>query len=181
MGRFSALPRTALEPLPVEGARWIPLTRGMHALVDDEVFERLSLRNWCVSTKGYAVSGEPLELMHRVVMGVTDPNVEVDHVFGNKLDNRKGQLRVATRSQNKLNRPAPSNNTSGHKGVWLHKANMRWRAEISCRGKTYRLGYFDTPEEAAAAYAAKATELAGEFASAHQYGDLSGISKPENT
>jgi hypothetical protein len=95
------------------------------------------------------------------------PGKFVDHRNLNKLDNRRQNLRIATRSQNGMNRRAMSNNELGIKGVSRDK-NKKGKtplfvARITVEGKTRRLGYFRTTEEAAAAYAAAARELHGEF------------------
>lgn len=92
------------------------------------------------------------------------PKECIDHINMNRSDNRFCNLREATHSENKFNRPKQSKNTSGHKGVTLHKPNSKWVAKICANGKHRNLGYFDTREDAAAAYAKAARELHGEFA-----------------
>jgi hypothetical protein len=89
----------------------------------------------------------------------------IDHANGDTLDNRKVNLRICTRADNKRNRGIPSNNTLGYKGVALTKSKKRYMARIgSGRGKHMYLGTYDTIEEAARAYDAKAKELFGEYA-----------------
>jgi len=92
------------------------------------------------------------------------PKEEVDHRNLNKADNRIENLREASHAQNKHNVPAPANNKSGFKGVSFHKQRRRWTAQICYLGKTQRLGLFDTPEAAHAAYVEAAQRLHGEFA-----------------
>lgn len=90
------------------------------------------------------------------------PAHELDHINGQRGDNRIANLREATSVQNHANMRLHSRNTSGFKGVsW--RGNC-WRATISHRNKAVHLGNFATPEEAHAAYCAKAKELFGEFA-----------------
>jgi hypothetical protein len=89
------------------------------------------------------------------------PTADIDHINGNKSDNRIANLRQATRSQNKANTPPPRHNTSGLKGVSLE--GRRWKAQIERDGKKCHLGLFDTPEEAYAAYCKAAREHFGEF------------------
>lgn len=91
---------------------------------------------------------------------------EVDHIDGNKLNNRIENLRSATTSQNQHNRTKYKNNTSGYKGVSFYGKNKYkcWGANIQVNGKQKHLGYFLTPEEAFAAYCKAALELHGEFA-----------------
>lgn len=92
------------------------------------------------------------------------PGMEVDHRDNNPRNNRWENLREATRSQNGCNRKIQSNNTSGMKGVFFDKTRRKWVAEIKLNNKKIRLGRFDLIEDAAAAYAAAAIRLHGEFA-----------------
>lgn len=157
----------------------IPLTKGQVAIVEDADYQWLSQFHWQASwskksKKWYAVKGEYEYLgkaqyrmrtvgMHRFIMGVTDSRLEVDHENLNTLDNRRANLRVATRSQNQHNRRRQSNNRSGYKGVGWHRASSKWRARIAIGGKQVFLGLFSTPEEAFAAYCKASSELHGEF------------------
>lgn len=105
--------------------------------------------------------------IHRVVyllMTGRWPRVDIDHVNGDRKDNRWSNLRLASRSQNCANRgPAPTNR-SGYKGVSLCANTGLWRARIKYQGKQTCLGRFTTPIEAHAAYAAAATRIHGEYA-----------------
>ena len=96
-----------------------------------------------------------------------DPVVYVDHINGDKQDDRIGNLRLATNSQNQANRGAPLNNTSGIKGVRFEADRMKWRAQIVVNGKSKNLGRFNTAEEAKAAYEKAALEAWGDFARTH--------------
>lgn len=91
---------------------------------------------------------------------------EVDHIDGDPSNNRMSNLRVCNRTQNNANKGPQRNGSSGFKGVSLFKRTGRWKAEIGCNGKRYHLGYFDTPEQAHAAYVAAAQKHFGEFARA---------------
>jgi len=94
------------------------------------------------------------------------PEFEVDHKNTDKADNRWNNLRQATSGQNKANRVAKGR--SGVKGVYATAARCRkpWESCVGKDGKVWRLGQFDTIEEAHAAYTAAATALHGEFARA---------------
>lgn len=121
-----------------------------------------------VTSKGYfriRVDGH-LYLAHRLAwlyMTGEWPEHEVDHDNLTKADNRWENLRAATRPQNMANTTLRTDNTSGFKGVWWHKQNKRWIAEIRTKGGRYHLGCFDNAEAAHAAYAAAAQEHFGEF------------------
>lgn len=102
------------------------------------------------------------------VYGVMPTNF-IDHIKGDKRDNRIGNLREVTRSQNAMNRPKQADNTSGHKGVYLDKKTIGgkqytyWRVKISKEGVHKTVGGFSTPEEAHAAYVVLAKQLHEEF------------------
>jgi HNH endonuclease len=90
------------------------------------------------------------------------PACEIDHIDGNPLNSRWENLRAADHGQNARNQKLRADNKSGFKGV---RANcQKWVARIRVNGKTVVIGSFVTPEAAHAAYAAKASELFGEFA-----------------
>jgi hypothetical protein len=90
------------------------------------------------------------------------PQGPLDHVNRKRDDNRIANLRLATDSQNKANRPAQANSTSGIKGVY--KRYRRWTAQICVQGRRLNLGTFATAGEAEAAYQAAAREHYGKFA-----------------
>ena len=88
------------------------------------------------------------------------PSAHIDHVNGIRDDNRLANLREADNAQNHQNKKrAQSNNASGYLGVCWHSQNRKWRAQIQAEGKKVQLGYFDTPEEAHAAYLKAKAEL----------------------
>jgi hypothetical protein len=143
-------------------------------LVDNEDFDRLSTYRWHAQThKGrtmYATTSikNPITgkwrnvAMHRLILGITDPRVFVDHKNGCGTDNQRHNIRVCTPGQNQHNRKVSRNNTSGYKGVY--KNHDKWQAEIAKDGQQIYIGSFTCPAEAARAYNAKALELHGEFA-----------------
>lgn len=151
--------------------REIPLTQGKFALVDDEDYETLSAVKWCAAKIGWTFYAKrsirrsdgvrTVVCMHRVIL----PDVEeIDHINGNGLDNRRGNLRPVTRSQNRRNSRKRTDNTSGHIGVYWHKQKRRWEAQVKLDGRRRSAGYYDTPEEAARARDALALELHGSYA-----------------
>ena len=102
-------------------------------------------------------------LMHRVIMDAPK-GMDVDHINGNGLDNRKENLRICTRSQNLHNSKKPSTNTSGYKGVIWNKQCRKWQAKIHTSGKTRHLGLFVGILDAARAYDEAAVTDHREFA-----------------
>lgn len=98
--------------------------------------------------------------IHRLVwlwMTGAWPESCIDHVNGDRSDNRWANLRLATRSQNGQNRKLNANNKSGYIGVYPFFG--KWRAQIAIKGKQIYIGTFDTVEDAAKAYAQKKREL----------------------
>lgn len=149
----------------------IPLTKGLFAKVSDEDFEEISRYNWIANgsskSKSYYAKrriGEKIVTMHREILGVHDPKIEIDHINHDTLDNQRHNLRVCTHKQNMGNYRKPITNTSGYKGVVWESEKRLWIAQIVINGKQTKIGRFKTKEDAAVAYNRKALEIFGEFA-----------------
>lgn len=99
-------------------------------------------------------------MLHRAIMQ-PPAGMVVDHINGDGLDNRRENLRIATRKQNAQNRRKHKPTSSRFIGVYWHRYGKRWVAEI--RGE--HLGMFTSEEAAARAYDAAARSKYGEFAS----------------
>lgn len=158
--------------ITVDGATaFIHLAGGHVATVDACDLDIVGAFGWAALVKSrtvYAfrterVAGKKRTVyLHRAIMG--EPNgLQVDHVDGDGLNNRRGNLRLATASQNQSNRGKPQNNTSGFKGVSWENDRKKWCAAIRKMGKRRYLGRFDTPQEAHAAYCAASATAHGEF------------------
>jgi hypothetical protein len=147
------------------------LRSGVSVIVDDDVFEEISTYTWRLDGAGYPYrswlkKGEyGCISLHRQLMGLARGDKrEVDHINGNKLDNRIENLRICTRAENQRNVRMIRSNKSGFKGVAKHQKSERWRAQIQVNKKQIFLGIFDTPEEASAAYVEAAMKYFGQFA-----------------
>lgn len=93
---------------------------------------------------------------HRVIWAIVTgswPTKQIDHINGDRTDNRFENIRDVSRSENLRNMALPKSNTSGVMGVHWFKNAKRWSANIRVSGKSKHLGYFDTKEEAAKARA----------------------------
>ena len=94
------------------------------------------------------------------------PSKQIDHIDGNRSNNRIVNLRLASQSQNSANMRRHSRNTSGFKGVHWHKRKQCWEARITVNSVQHHLGYFDESMNAHAAYCHAAIKNFGEFARA---------------
>lgn len=127
------------------------------ALVDPEDFDAMNAHTWRRHSRGYACRGRSINgrfrviLLHREIMH-PPPGLEVDHLNGDKLDNRRANMRLVTHAQNAQNRSKFGGRYSQHRGVCFDKRSGRWVAGVKLNGVRHNLGYFDT--EVAAADAA---------------------------
>lgn len=164
------------EPDSETGGILIPLSSkkrpGMFAIVDRNDVPLVSPYLWWPrkdmtvrSARYYADSSHygRRVLMHRLILGVQDGAVHVDHINHNGLDNRRCNLRVATQHQNQMNR-RPSGGRSPYKGVYWNRMAAKWNARLQINGKKLHLGYFTDEREAALAVDAAARFHLGEFA-----------------
>lgn len=111
---------------------------------------------WCITADGYAVTSGKINdchnriLMHRLILGLEKNDGKIgDHINGNRLDNRKINLRIVTPAQNSMNRPTLlSSNTSGVTGVSWNKRQRKWHSYIWFNKKRIHLGYFENLDEA---------------------------------
>ena len=109
-------------------------------------------------------SYQAARLIWLIVHGRDPWPLQIDHINGDKSDDRLVNLRLATNAQNQANKKATRANTSGFKGVSFSKSKGRWRAYIKHDQRYVHLGYFADPEAAHAAYVESARVHFGEFA-----------------
>ena len=151
----------------------IELTQNQTAIIDAADLHLVQNRKWLYNKSGaycgYAAyfyydedGNQKIQYLHRLLCP-TAPDMCVDHINGDTLDNRRSNLREVTKGQNCMNKRKPSNNTSGYKGVSLHRLTGKYVARICFQGERTILGYYVTPEEANAAYQAAALILFGEY------------------
>lgn len=103
---------------------------------------------------------------HRLAWLITHgtwPHDEIDHINGIRTDNRLVNIREATRRQNEANKRISKSNKSGVKGVSWNNKNKKWVACIKSNSRKVHLGYFDSINDAASAYACAARDMYGEF------------------
>ncbi len=150
----------------------IRITRELFTIVDDEDFDIISQYSWYAHKSDnntfYArseIDGKKVYL-HRFLLGINKRSIQIDHINGDKLDNRKSNLRITDAKGNGANKKPKKNGSSKYKGVSFRKRciDNPWEASVESAGKNYYLGNFKTEIEAAKAYDAKAKELFGEFA-----------------
>lgn len=158
----------------------IPLSKGMIAIVDDDVGEAITGRRWYAHRRGgkfYAASnvvvtpgrkGTSATLsMHRIVVGAR-PGEIVDHINGDPLDNRRVNLRICSRAQNKQNSRKRKATTSKYKGVRYRPGRKAstppWAVFITVEGKRVMVGRYASELGAATAYDEAAKRYFGAFA-----------------
>lgn len=144
----------------------VPLSHGKEALINNHDWSLVSRYSWRAKRDKkngvwYALlAARPYTAMHRLLL----PTIpRIDHCNRDGLDNRRRNLRAATRSQNRANARRASNNSSGSKGVSWRKQHGKWRAYITHNGNQIHLGYFARLQDAARAYQQAAARLFGSF------------------
>ncbi len=160
---------------PPPGALFCNLSKGFVAWVDEADYPNLAVFKWsALNSRGrfYAVRGRPrpgvgLILMHREILPPPSLGFEVDHIEHRPeirvVDNRRINLRLATRSFNNANARKRAGSRSLYKGVYLHACG-KWCARIRLDGRTYSLGLHFAETDAAHAYDRAAREMFGSFA-----------------
>lgn len=153
--------------------RRLPLTQEQYSLVNAERYDCLISRSYfsqwsengkCFYARRWVILSDGTRVTIRMqndILGIP-PGEIVDHKNHDTLDNRDANLRPASHSLNGANNRQSKSNTSGHKGIYPVRG--KWRAIITKDRNRIHIGYFDTFNQAATAWEAKAIELFGEFA-----------------
>lgn len=148
----------------------IPVGKEKHAVVDEEDYQKVSMRKWYFSKRGYPCTGiynkqtkkAKQETMHRFILNPPIGQL-IDHKDGDTLNNKKSNLRFCTPQENQRNKNSYKGSVSKFKGVCWDKSRKKWTAKINFEG-TKNLGRFEKETEAARAYNVAAKELHGEYA-----------------
>lgn len=141
------------------------IAAGKATQVDDEDLEMLEGLAWTMHRNGYIRSklaiGERRRdlLLHRLILGIEDdPNLHVDHLDEDKLNNQKSNLLIGLKSSPNFRRmqamrQKSEGESSKHRGVSYHKQSKKFRARMKCTdGCRHSLGYFDSEEDASKVY-----------------------------
>jgi hypothetical protein len=152
----------------------IQLTRGVVALIDDCDYDLVKSFRWCTlrcDTSSYAISFiwedgvQRHLLMHRLILGVIDSRIQVDHIDGNGLNNVRSNLRLCSGAENSKNRKLNANSKTGVKGVFRSKDQRNtWTAQVRSDGVRHRK-YFSSFDDAEQWVKEKRLELHREFSS----------------
>lgn len=161
-----------IRQIRIEGQiAYVTLTKGHTAVIDAADADFVGIFNWWAQEMPHAVyaarttprgEGKKKIFLHRYLMRPPE-GMDVDHIDGDGMNNRRSNLRVATRHENACNQKIRAANTSGFKGVSFEKFTGRWAASICSNNKYKRIGRFDTVDEAGAAYAEWSRSLHGRF------------------
>lgn len=149
----------------------LPISRGYVAKIDDIDADLAKVKWFALCEKhNYVVrrNKERRIYLHRVVMArivgreLVKSDI-VDHINGDRLDNRRSNLRLVTPSQSSQNTSKSYSNRSGYKGVTFNKKARKYLAKICVDRKHIYLGLFETPEQAHAAYCEASKKYHGEY------------------
>ena len=164
--------------------KFLELTQGRHAKVDDEDWEYLGQWQWHASRKGKrgqyygcrtrrkGESGSRCRLLHYEVLRLVQPlggGKVIDHINRDPLDCRKGNLRICTHRENLRNQRPQLRGTSQYRGVYFQRKKGKWTAKIKYEGKAKYLGLFKTEYQAMLIYNGAAMRYFGLFAYLNQW------------
>lgn len=163
-------------PIRIDGdVAFVTLTHGHQAVIDADDAAFVADRCWhaqasrntvyamCNALRAEGgIRGQKRVMMHRFLMN-PDAEMQIDHINGDGLDNRRSNLRIATHAQNMQNRKLFTNSSTGFKGVSAYNPTGLWQAKIAINGRRIWLGVFATPEAAHDAYVRASASMHGEF------------------
>lgn len=148
-------------------------TLGRVFIVDEADFPKVAAHTWHKTNKGYWRSKALKMSVHRFILGDIPDGMVVDHINGDKSDNRRSNLRIVTPHQNAFNNGISRANTSGMTGVYYRKDRGKWKAGICYnRNQIWYPKLFDSYEEAVAARLALEEKYFREYARKKENGKL---------
>lgn len=149
--------------------------------IDEQDKELVSKYTWSIDSGGYAgtniltPTGQTRLLLHRLLMNLGE--LVVDHVNRNKLDNRRCNLRVCTHSNNSHNKGTYTNNTTGYRGIVLHRG--KYKVQCRLNGTNTHFGVYTTKHAAGIVAGIIRRELHGEYGQGNQVGTLHQLYYPD--
>lgn len=165
--RLAETPRSIVAGKPV---RLIPLKGNVVAIIDEADAKRVLAHKWHLTAQGYAAANTGPKAtkkywrLHRFILEAPEDR-QVDHINGNRLDNRRRNLRLTTASQNQQNRHGPqSNSRTGVLGVSWRASSGRYEVTLGVNGKRRFIGSFDNLQAAADASREARRQLLTHFA-----------------
>lgn len=133
-------------------------------IADKDTWERAKGYCWYLSDTGYAVTkGKKMMSFHSFAFSECPSGMVRDHINGDRLDNRKSNIRFVTIQQNNQNHGKGKLNLSGHTGVSFEKRRRKWAASITMDRRKLHLGYFSNLQDAIAAREAAEIKYFGEY------------------
>ena len=154
---------------------------GESFFIDRDDFSSVSKRSWNHGKRGYPTStirsnenGKKTsrsQTLHKYILA-PPKGVDVDHISGNKLDNRRVNLRLCTHQQNMFNQKKRNTNSTGFTGVSFLKCAGKYEAYVHCGGVKHHLGLFTSLSDAASVRDKAASRLFGDYARLNTQAEL---------
>lgn len=157
--------RTSIVQDHGDGNATVTTAKGQIILIDTTDIKAAERYSWCISKTGYAVAniGGKVTKMHRYLLSVSAPQLVVDHINGNPLDNRRSNLRICSAAENGRNLKRKATNTSGYAGIRVTK-NNRYNVRITYNGEERHIGNFINLDDAVKARKQAELKYFGAFA-----------------
>ena len=168
------------EAIFLDGIVAIKLNDEHWALVDTDDYHLVAPYKWYAVRDGHNIyaatnirkgSKYINKRMHRLILDTKKGEI-VDHINRDGTDNRRHNLRIVNRAQNRMNAGKHSKALSNYKGVTFDRRYNKYRAQIKANGKSRHIGYYDTEEKAAQAYNRAAQKFFGEYAYLNEIEDV---------
>lgn len=152
-----------------EHGNYIFIIKNKHIIIDKDTYPLIYKHKWYIDKYNYVKTKN--DLLSRLILDCKDSNLIIQHINGNKLDNRRCNLRIITREQKSLiSELSFKNSSSKYIGVYWDKSKKKWGSRIKINKELTHLGYFDRESDAA---------LARDYASKKHYKDLGPLNFPE--